>query len=245
MSGDEPAPRRRPGPSPVATQAAILDAAEQLFADRGLHGVSLREVAEAAGQRNNAAVHYHFGGRDELVQALFERRFVELDQRRAAMLAALDEHGRGRDLDGLVEALVLPFTECMQRDGRSSWVRLVAKLHEDPRFNPFSAVADDSRPYTASEETTVATREVALRIQDVLGIDRAQAIAQFFIVTSMVVHAVADRESLACSGAAGQLGSPDELAARLVEAANAILRTPASAPADRRRRPTTARGTTP
>jgi len=245
MSGDEPAPRRRPGPSPVATQAAILDAAEQLFADRGLHGVSLREVAEAAGQRNNAAVHYHFGGRDELVQALFERRFVELDRRRAAMLAALDGAGRGNDLDGLVEALVLPFTECMQGDGRSSWVRLVAKLHEDPRFNPFSAAADDSRPYTASEEATVATREVALRIQDVLGIDRAQAIAQFFIVTSMVVHAVADRESLACSGAAGQLGTPDELAARLVQAANAILRSPDPAPAQRRRSPSTARGTNP
>ncbi len=78
-----------------------------------------------------------------------------------------------------------------------------------------------------------------------LGIDRSQAIAQFFIVTSMVVHAVADRESLACSGAAGQLGSPDELAVRLVQAANAILRTPAPAPAGRRRRPTTSRGTTP
>jgi AcrR family transcriptional regulator len=229
----------------VATRTAILDAAERLVADRGLHGVSLREVAEAAGQRNNAAVHYHFGGRDELVQALFERRFVELDERRATMLRDLDEAGRGRDLDGLVGALVLPFTECMHREGRSSWVRLVAKLHEDPRFNPFSSIADDRRPYTASETATAATREVVARIQDVLGIDRAQAIAQFFIVTSMVVHAVADRESLAQADAAGQLGTPEQLAARLVRAADAILRTSLPAQAGRRRTPTATRGTTP
>jgi AcrR family transcriptional regulator len=243
MSGQEPAPRRRPGPSPVATRTAILDAAEELFADRGLHGVSLREVAEAAGQRNNAAVHYHFGGRDELVQALFERRFVELDRHRAAMLAALDEAGRGRDLDRLVEALVLPFTECMHGDERGSWVRLVAKLHEDPRFNPFSSGADDTHPYTASTESTAATREVVARIQDVLGIDRAGAMALFFIVTSMVVHAVADRESLARAGAAGQLGTPDQLAAQLVAAANAILRAPQRPDPASRPRQTTTRGT--
>lgn len=219
-----PAVRKRPGPPADATRTAVLAAAERLFAERGIHGVSLREIAEAAGQRNNAAVHYHFGGRDQLVRTLFERRFVHLDERRATMLAELDAEGRGHDLDGLVRAMILPFTESMDHPDGGWWVRLVAKMHEDPRFNPFALNADDRHPYQAGEEITAGTRAVAIRIMDVLDLDYGAAMARFFIVITMVVHAVADRAALAAEGSAALIGSPDELAERLVHASLAILR---------------------
>src|SRR5438270_11775123 len=88
------------------TRGIILDAAERLYAERGLDGVSLRQITEAAGQRNNAAVHYHFGGRDGLVRTLFETRWAELEERRAAMLAELDAAGRGDDVKELVCVLL-------------------------------------------------------------------------------------------------------------------------------------------
>ncbi len=218
------AARRRPGPSPDATRLAVLAAAERLFAERGIHGVSLREIAEAAGQRNNAAVHYHFGGRDELVQALFERRAVHLDRRRAGILADLDAEGRGDDVEGLVRALVIPLTESMDSPQGGSWVRLVAELHADPRFSPFATQADDAQPYRADPAITEASVEVVVRIQEALDLDHDQTIARFFLLTTMIVHAVADREALAATGNAGLLGTPDELAERLVQAAVAIVR---------------------
>ncbi len=99
------------------TPERILVAAERLYAEKGLEGVSLREVGEAAGQRNTAAVHYHFGGREGLVGALFERRFASLEARRSAMLDELDATGRGDDLPSLVRVLVEPFTEGMDGSG--------------------------------------------------------------------------------------------------------------------------------
>jgi AcrR family transcriptional regulator len=50
----------------------IVLAAERLFAERGLDGVSLREIGAAVGNANNSAVQYHFGSKDQLVRAIFE-----------------------------------------------------------------------------------------------------------------------------------------------------------------------------
>ena len=68
-------PGRRPG------KERILDAAEQLFAQRGFHGVSLRDITQAAGV-DVALVAYHFGGKRELFTAVFERRAEVLNRER-------------------------------------------------------------------------------------------------------------------------------------------------------------------
>lgn len=97
------------------TRARILDAAERLFAERGVAAVSLREIGSAAGQRNNSAVQYHFGTRDALVRALYEDRLAPLNRRRTDLLAALPEDRR-TDLAGLVDVYLRPLAEAM-RDG--------------------------------------------------------------------------------------------------------------------------------
>ena len=56
-------------PDPTATRDKLLDAATALFAGRGVANVSLAEIVRAAGQRNASAIHYHFGGRDHVVEA--------------------------------------------------------------------------------------------------------------------------------------------------------------------------------
>ena len=143
--------------APIDTRERILDAAERLYAEKGLDGVSLREIGEAAGQRNTAAVHYHFGGRDGLVEALFERRFASLDARRGALLDALDADGRGDDLAALVRVLVEPFTEAMDGIG-GWWVRFVARLHEDPRYNPFGMPAPGHAQPATSPRSPIGRR---------------------------------------------------------------------------------------
>ena len=200
------------------TRALILAAAERLYAERGLEGVSLREITEAAGQRNNAAVHYHFGGRDGLVQALFELRYAALEARRAGMLAELDGSGRARDVEALIRVLVLPFAEAAEQGAEGDWVRFVARLHEEPRFNPFGTT-----PYAASADATAASREVTTRIRDVLGLSPEEADARFFLVTTLTVHAVADRQAMVAAGTADRLPTAAHLASALVEAAVAVL----------------------
>jgi AcrR family transcriptional regulator len=61
------------------SRTMLLDAAERQFALNGIEGVSLREIAMGAGQRNNSAVHYHFGDKQGLVDTLLADRFSKID----------------------------------------------------------------------------------------------------------------------------------------------------------------------
>jgi AcrR family transcriptional regulator len=56
-----------------STKERILGAAETLFAQRGFDGASLRQLTSAAGV-NLAAVNYHFGSKEKLVEQVFRRR---------------------------------------------------------------------------------------------------------------------------------------------------------------------------
>ena len=74
------------------TQEAILTAAERLFAEHGVFAVSNRQVSEAAGQGNNAAVGYHFGTKTDLVRAIEQKHRGPIEQLR-------ERHGRADPAD--------------------------------------------------------------------------------------------------------------------------------------------------
>jgi AcrR family transcriptional regulator len=118
-----PAKRSRRG---IATQTAILDAAERLIAERGLAGVSLGEIARAANQRNRAATQYYFSSLDELVMAIMARSSPDVRQRRTDMLRELDLAGRGHDIRSLVEVQVLPTASLLGHSGAQ--FRFIAQL---------------------------------------------------------------------------------------------------------------------
>ncbi len=111
-----------------AARAQMLDVAERLFAERGIDGVSLRTVGQSAGQRNNSAAQYHFGSRDGLVQAVVERRFESVDERRRELTDTL---GTDTSLRELVRCVVLPLAELVDTgsaDQPTWYVRFLAQL---------------------------------------------------------------------------------------------------------------------
>ena len=71
------------------TRDRLLDAAETLFATEGFGAVTTRAILRAAGQRNESALHYHFGGRQGLIEALHERRMDQLAGHRGAFIEKL------------------------------------------------------------------------------------------------------------------------------------------------------------
>jgi AcrR family transcriptional regulator len=113
---------------PDTTHDRLLDAAERLLAERGLAATSVRAVCAEAGA-NVAAVHYHFGSKDALVEAVLKRRMGELTTRRLAMLEPLESQARP-PTRAVVEALVRPLAD-FARDpegaGRA-YVRFLAGL---------------------------------------------------------------------------------------------------------------------
>src|SRR3546814_19686067 len=70
--------------SHVTAAPRILQAAEDCFGEHGIDAVSLRQIAIAAGQGNTAAVQYHFGSKEGLLEAIFQHRLPAIHQRRKA-----------------------------------------------------------------------------------------------------------------------------------------------------------------
>ena len=93
------------------SRTALLDAAERLFAIHGVETTSLRDIAIAAGQRNNSATQYHFVDRGGLVAAVFTRRMDEINERRIQMISDVDRNGQERDVAALASALMFPLIE--------------------------------------------------------------------------------------------------------------------------------------
>jgi AcrR family transcriptional regulator len=93
----------------LTTKEKILDAAENLFVDNGFAATSLRAIIKEA-DVNTAAVHYHFGSKEGLIEAVFDRRVSELNQERLEMLDALEaEHGdRPVPLEDVIRVFLLP-----------------------------------------------------------------------------------------------------------------------------------------
>lgn len=109
-----------------ATRGKLLDSALRLWAERGVEVVTLAEIQAAAGQRNASALHYHFGSRDGLLAAVFERHVPRIRARRRELLDAATESA---ELRPVAEALVLPVGELITGDWRDrAFVRVAADL---------------------------------------------------------------------------------------------------------------------
>jgi AcrR family transcriptional regulator len=116
-----------------ATREALLAAAERLFAENGVHAVANRQISEAAGQGNNAAVSYHFGTKADLIRAIVRCHTEQIERTRARMVA---EAGGSSDLRDWVACLVRPVTEHLETLGSPSWyARFVAQVVADPALH--------------------------------------------------------------------------------------------------------------
>jgi AcrR family transcriptional regulator len=127
------------------TRLALIAAGERLFAERGLHGVSLREIGVAAGQRNNNVTQYHFGSKEGLVRAIFEYRSTIVNERRLQLLEAFGEAGH-TDIRSLIEAFFVPLAE--QIEQANPYVRFLARLRTDGDYEILRSTPN--RPWTSA-----------------------------------------------------------------------------------------------
>lgn len=122
--------------SNLDTKEKILDAAEHLFARDGFHATSLRAITSHAGV-NLAAVNYHFGSKDALLEAVFERRLIPLNEKRLsgmrAVRQAAGESGVRPAVHELVRAFVEPTLLFKDKEaGAKDFVLLISRSFCDP-----------------------------------------------------------------------------------------------------------------
>ena len=114
------------------TRTRILDAAEELFMQHGFEGTSMRQLTARA-QVNLAAVNYHFGSKDALIEAVFRRR---LDPMNAARLAELDrlEGTSHPSVELIIRAFVRPGLRLIEdaKGGGRNFIRLLGRTYTEP-----------------------------------------------------------------------------------------------------------------
>jgi AcrR family transcriptional regulator len=111
-----------------STREKLICSAEVLFAERGFDGVSVRDIANAAGA-NSALVGYYFRGKEGLFSEVYTRHCEPLRHERERLLVEFAQSESGLTLEKVIEAFIRPSLEVTtDSNGRSSFIRLRAIL---------------------------------------------------------------------------------------------------------------------
>lgn len=119
----------------TTTRDRLLLAAEDLFATRGIDAPSLAEITQAAGSANTGAVHYHFGGREELLAAIVDEHRTALDARREVLLDELEASGEVTPA-GLVRCLIGPMVDLLDTERGRAYLSIAAQRALRPKQAP-------------------------------------------------------------------------------------------------------------
>ncbi len=110
------------------TRRKLIRAAERLFAAHSIDDVSLADINRAAGARNRNALHYHFGNKETLLDAVLDKHSLEIDQARRQMLDELDRDAE-YSLKNLIHVLVQPVASKLDdTDGGVDFIKINAQL---------------------------------------------------------------------------------------------------------------------
>ncbi|MCX8146010.1 MAG: TetR family transcriptional regulator [Azovibrio sp.] len=176
---------------PGDTRERILDAAERLFMAHGYEGTSMRQITSEA-QVNLAAVNYHFGSKESLMQEVFRRRLDWLNEERLRVLRALKAEAEGRPLkpsqivDGFFGTLLRMGSD--ERRGGMTFLRLLGRTLTEP--------SEFIRAFLAHEyqEVTDCYKEELFRaLPDV---PKAEIVWRFHFMLGATAFAIAGTDEL-------------------------------------------------
>ncbi len=157
----------------IKTEDKILDTAERLFGEQGYAGTSLRQIIAAAGV-NLAAIHYHFGNKEELLGRLVARKAGPVNTERLAYLDRYEAEAGSAPVavEKLLQAFLEPplqrvkenpdFAKLMGRLYGEGLMPGIAERHFHTVLSRFTAAFGRALPHLSQEE-------VALRLQFMVG----------------------------------------------------------------------------
>ena len=174
-------------PDASTTKTKLLDSAARAFARDGVFNASLIDITRQAGQRNRAALRYHFGSRDGILCAVIDRHAPFLARREGELL---DVARRTADLEPVVEALVRPAAELADSGWRGRCCLLIiAELTGEDRAQ-YSPELQQVVARTGGDEVYALLTERTGFLTEALRTER------FALMVMFILRAIADRERL-------------------------------------------------
>ncbi len=198
------------------TRDRLLDTAERLFAEHGYQATTMRMVTTEAAA-NIAAVNYHFGSKQALLEAVVHRALGPVVEERRARLDALDALDAEPTVDAIVDAIIGPLIERVGAEPDPARViRLLGRLFVDP--DPLM------RALVKAEVAEAEKRQLGMLERALPGVPREETwlrMRSMFAVVGAHLTGAFDSPS-ACPP------NCDELRARLVTFLAAGMRAPAT-----------------
>ncbi len=136
MSAVSAAPRRRKAEQRAEKTEQILDAAEELFSRHGLHGVTLKDVAQRVGA-HHTLLNYYFEDKKTLFDAVLARRAAVTNERRMRALDDYDVACAGRPtVEGALHAFLDTDLDLYIQGGTSwkNYAAVVAQVAAAPEW---------------------------------------------------------------------------------------------------------------
>ncbi len=173
------------------TRERILDAAERLFMAHGYEGTSMRQITGEAGV-NLAAVNYHFGSKETLIQEVFRRRLDWLNEERLRVLDELESEAAGQPLKPslIVDAFfgtMLRMAEDEARGGMT-FLRLLGRTLAEP--------SEFIRGFLAHEYKTVVDRYKEALFKALPDVPKAEIVWRFHFMLGATSYAIAGTDAL-------------------------------------------------
>lgn len=175
----------------VDTRERILDAAERLFMAHGYEGTSMRQITGEAGV-NLAAVNYHFGSKESLMQEVFRRRLDWLNEERMRVLDAYEKDAGGNALkpsqivDGFFGTLLRLADD--ESHGGMTFLRLLGRTLTEP--------SEFIRTFLAHEYKPVMDRYKEALFRALPEVSKAEIVWRFHFMLGATSYAIAGTDAL-------------------------------------------------
>lgn len=175
----------------VDTRERILDAAERLFMAHGYEGTSMRQITGEASV-NLAAVNYHFGSKESLMQEVFRRRLDWLNEERMRVLDAMESEAAGKPLkasqivDGFFGTLLRMAND--EQRGGITFLRLLGRTLTDP--------SEFIRTFLAHEYAAVVNRYKDALFRALPDVPKAEIVWRFHFMLGATSYAIAGTDAL-------------------------------------------------
>ena len=175
----------------VDTRERILDAAERLFMAHGYEGTSMRQITGEAGV-NLAAVNYHFGSKESLMQEVFRRRLDWLNEERMRVLDAYEKDAGGNALkpsqivDGFFGTLLRLADD--EQHGGMTFLRLLGRTLTEP--------SEFIRTFLAHEYKPVMDRYKEALLRALPEVPKAEIVWRFHFMLGATSYAIAGTDAL-------------------------------------------------
>lgn len=185
----------------IDTKEQILNVAERLFAERGFVGATLRNVVSEAGV-NLAAVHYHFGSKEELFRAVVVRIAEPVVEQELQLLRQLQEKDENPSIEAILTALLVPALGLIVADDSPQMMiraQFMGRCHNEPE--PIQSIGQQA--FSASNQAFLDALQRALPDQS-----RSQLRWKLDLVIAALIRVV---NEFGKPGALLQSNQPEEI----------------------------------